>query len=29
MSIRIDGGVERELAALAEQAGSRNAAVVL
>ena len=28
MSIRVDGGVERELAALAEQAGSRNAAVV-
>lgn len=28
MSIRIDGGTARELAALAEQAGSRNAAVL-
>ncbi len=28
MSIRVDGDTERELAALAEQAGSRNAAVV-
>lgn len=28
MSVRIDGETERELSALAEQAGSRNAAVI-